>query len=64
MIKDDSKIPRHELANSFTPIRVRFEKLLLDHSEGRLKHKSDGEILKEALALIKETIVQIDDIMK
>lgn len=52
------------MANHLTPMRVRLEKFLLDYSDGRFKKKSDKEILKKALILIKGTIAQIDDIFE
>jgi len=60
MLKNKSK--SHALANKLTPMRIRLEKFLLDHSEGRLKDKSDHENLKKAIVLIEGTIAQIDDI--
>jgi len=63
MLKDNSSISKHDLANQLTPMRVRLEKFLLDHSDGRLKNKSDQEVLNEAIVLIKGTIAQIDDIL-
>lgn len=62
MIKNKSK--SHGLANKLTPMRIRLEKFLLDYSEGRIKDKSDLEILNEAILLIKRTIAQIDDIFE
>ncbi len=62
MLKDRSK--NHSMANHLTPMRVRLEKFLLDYSDGRFKKKSDKEILKKALILIKGTIAQIDDIFE
>ena len=62
MLKHKSK--RHGLANKLTPLRIRLEKFLLDHSDGRLKNKSEHEMLKEAIALIKGSIAQIDDILE
>jgi hypothetical protein len=57
------KFKRHGLANKLTPMRIQLEKFLLDHSDGRLKSKSDHEILKGSFVLIKGTIAQIDDIL-
>jgi hypothetical protein len=62
MLKDRSK--SHALANKLTPMRIRLEKFLLDHSEGRLKSKSDQETLQQAIELIKSTIVEIDHILE
>jgi len=59
-----NKLKSHLFANKLTPIRVRLEKFLLDHSEGRLKNKSDHELLKMANNLIKGAINQIDYIFK
>jgi hypothetical protein len=58
------KLNNHALANKLTPIRIRLEKFLLDHSDGRLKSKSDQETLQQAIELIKSAIAQIDDILE
>jgi hypothetical protein len=57
------KLNSHDLANKLTPVRIRLEKFLLDYSDGRLKNKGDRGTLKEAIALIKNSIAQIDDIL-
>jgi hypothetical protein len=62
MLKDRSN--SHALANKLTPVRIRLEKFLLDHSEGRLKSKNDQETLQQAIELIKSTIAGIDDILE
>jgi len=63
MLKNKSKISMHGLANKLTPMRIRLEKFLLDCSDGRLKNKSDHDLLKMANEHIKSTIAQIDDIL-
>jgi hypothetical protein len=62
MLRYNSKY--HALANKLTPIRVRLEKFLLDHSNGCFKNKNDFEKLKEAKKLIAVTIVRIDEIFE
>jgi hypothetical protein len=57
-----NKLKSHSLANKLTPIRIRLERFLLDHSEGWLENRSDTEKLKEAQWQIERTIVQIDNI--
>ena len=63
MLKNKSRNSKHGLANKLTPVRIRLEKFLLDHSEGRLKNKSDQDKLNEAIMLMEATIAQIDDIL-
>lgn len=54
---------RHSLANKLTPIRVKLEKFLLDHSDGLMKRKSDQMIVNDAVVLVQRIIAQIDEIL-
>ncbi len=62
MLKD--KTNSHGLANKLTPMRIRLEKFLLDYPDVQWKNKDERETLKEAIFLIKKTVVQIDDIFE
>ena len=51
------------MANKLTPIRVKLEKFLLDHSDGLMKRKSDQMIVNDAVVLVQRIIAQIDEIL-
>ena len=58
----EDKFKDHAIANKLTPMRISLEKFIMDYLDLRFKDRCDKQILNEAIVLMQETIVQIDDL--
>jgi CheY-like chemotaxis protein len=50
----------HELVNAHSRIRLKCEGFLLNYEDGCFKHRSDAELLQDALEILKKTVVAVD----